>query len=147
MINIKWYRPMEILGLVEDVTEKYNDGTTYVVSAKCDDAFMWMTIIFMAFCFVAGILLTAFSKTKDLKPAKTLSAVLLIYAVLLAVGIGPYFELYPQGAGFVDLSVIEHIIDGIYMAVCALWTYLGGKSVLITMKIVNKNKTGEKIGS
>ncbi|MBR6801648.1 MAG: hypothetical protein IKM61_07855 [Eubacteriaceae bacterium] len=141
-MTIKWYFPMEVLGLVEDVSEKYNDGTTYVVSAKCADVFLWMLGGFILMCFTAGIILTLISKTKTSKAARTVSLILLLYAVLLAVGVGPYFQLYPQGAGFVDFSVIEHILDGIYMGICALSVYLGSKIVLITGKIVNKNKTG-----
>lgn len=55
-------------------------------------------------------------------------AVLMIYAVLLAVGIGPYIEFYPQTGGFLDLSVLAHIMDGIFFAFLALMLFLGGKA-------------------
>ena len=55
------------------------------------------------------------------------SIILLVYAVLLAVGIGPYIEFYPQGAGFLDFSTLEYIIDGIYVGILALMLFLGGK--------------------
>ncbi len=142
MINIKWYWPMELLGLVEDVSEKYNDGTTYIVSSKCGDVFMWMLVGFVLFCVVCGMIMTAIKK--DLKAVKIFSTILILYAVFLAVGIGPYIQLYPQGAGFIDFSAIEHIIDGVYMLFCALMAYLGGKIVLKSKRIVDKGKTGSE---
>ena len=37
-MKIKWYWPMEILGLVKDLTGEYNDGYThYEVSRRCDE--------------------------------------------------------------------------------------------------------------
>ncbi len=145
MINIRWYLPMELLGLVKDVSGEYNDGTTYTVSAKCDDVLLWMVVGFMAFCLVFGVLMALMKGQRGMKAVKVFSAVLIVYAVLLAVGIGPYVELYPQGAGFIDLSTIEHIVDGIYMALCAGLMFFGGKTALwIKNKNVNKDKTDER---
>ena len=142
MFTFKWYWPMEILGLVEDLSEVYNDGTTYSVSAKCGEVYGWMLCGFMVFSFVLGFAMRLLSKKEKMNSVKYISIVYFLYAIFLAVGIGPYIELYPQGSGFIDLSAIENLFDGIYMALCGVLLILGGKIARwIKQKIVKKDKT------
>ncbi len=124
-MEIKWYAPAQWLGLVEDISHQYNDGFThYTVSSQANEVFTYLTLSLLPLLFLTGLLLRRKCSQKPLRIAVT---VLLIYAVLLAVGIGPYVLLYPQGSGFIDLSALEHLIEGIYCALLALSLYLGGR--------------------
>ena len=132
-MEIKWYWLAEQLNLVRDVRHLYNDGTAYEVSLKAGDVFMALTLSLIPILFLAGFLIRFLSARRGREGVgKNIVlvgiAVLMIYAVLLAVGIGPYIKFYPQSGGFIDLSFIEHIIEGIYCAFLALLLFLGGKS-------------------
>ena len=87
----------------------------------------------IGFMFFVGFLIHFFYRVKQ-SPMRgekfVLIAVimLLVYAILLAVGIGPYIQFYPQSAGFLDFSTLEHIIDGVYVGILALALYLGAKA-------------------
>ena len=128
-MNIKWYAPAKWLGLMEDLTHQYNDGYThYTVSVKANDVFAYLTLSLLPILFLAGFLIGRKCSADTSKPLLGSGIVLLlVYSVLLAVGIGPYIQLYPQSSGFLDFSVLEHIVDGIYCALLALSLYLGGR--------------------
>ena len=124
-MNIKWYAPAKWLGLVKDISHTYNDGYThYTVSAQTGDIFAYLTLSLLPLLFVIGVLMGFRRKERAIRMGVIL---LLVYGLLLAVGIGPYIELYPQGSGFIDLSALEHFIEGIYTALLALSLYLGGR--------------------
>lgn len=127
-MEIKWYGLAETLGLVEDIAYRYNDGYThYRVSARADEVFSALTFSLIPLLFLAGFLLRRFGGRKCAKAVRVGVILLLVYAVLLAVGIGPYIQLYPRSGGFLDFSTLEHIIEGIYCALLALCLQLGGK--------------------
>ena len=124
-MNIKWYAPAKWLGLVKDISHTYNDGYThYTVSAQTGDIFAYLTLSLLPLLFVIGVLMGFRRKERAIRMGVIL---LLVYGLLLAVGIGPYIELYPQGSGFIALSALEHFIEGIYTALLALSLYLGGR--------------------
>ena len=133
-MTIKWYWPAEMLGLVKNISHEYNDGGTYwSVAGNTGDVFLTLMLSMFGVMFFAGFLLHFIYRVKQnaLRGEKiVLSAmiVLLVYAILLAVGVGPYIQFYPQSAGFLDFSTIEHIIDGIYVGLLALMLYLGSKA-------------------
>lgn len=133
-MTIKWYWPAEMLGLVKNISHEYNDGGTYwSVAGNTDDVFLTLMISMFGVMFFAGFLLHFIYRVKQnaLRGEKIVFSamiVLLVYAILLAVGVGPYIQFYPQSAGFLDFSTIEHIIDGIYVGLLALMLYLGCKA-------------------
>lgn len=124
-MEIKWYWLAEQLGLVEDVSALYNDGTTYRVSARTDEIFNAMRLALVPLLFLAGFALCFFCAAHA--PLRIGVGFLLTYAVLLAVGIGPYVQFYPSGGGFIDLSALEHLFSGIGCAALALVFWLGGR--------------------
>lgn len=128
-MEIKWYGLAQLLGLVEDIAYQYNDGYThYTVSARTGDVFAALLFSLLPVLFLLGFLIRRkCSPDKGKKIMRILVTFLLIYAILLAVGIGPYVQFYPQSAGFLDFSTLEHIIDGIYCAILALTLCLGGR--------------------
>lgn len=131
-MEIKWYWFAEQMGLVEDVSHLYSDGTTYQVSADTGEVFGWIAFSLIPLVLLIGFLLRFFTaRRRGERTAqmilRTGIGMLLLYALLLAVGIGPYIEFYPQGSGFLDLSGIEHILEGIFCAFLALMLYLGGR--------------------
>lgn len=130
-MEIKWYGLAQLLGLVEDIAYQYNDGYThYTVSARTGDVFATLTFSLLPILFLAGFLIRwKCSPDKGKKLVRIGIIALLVYAILLAVGIGPYIQFYPQSSGFLDFSTLEHIIDGIYCAILALSLHLGGKLV------------------
>ena len=133
-MTIKWYWPAEMLGLVKNISHEYNDGGTYwSVAGNTGDVFLTLMLSMFGVMFFAGFLLHFIYRVKQnaLRGEKIVFSamiVLLVYAILLAVGIGPYIQFYPQSAGFLDFSTIEHIIDGIYVGLLALMLYLGSKA-------------------
>ena len=133
-MTIKWYWPAEMLGLVKNISHEYNDGGTYwSVAGNTGDVFLTLMLSMFAVMFFAGFLMHFIYRVKQnaLRGEKIVFSamiVLLVYAILLAVGIGPYIQFYPQSAGFLDFSTIEHIIDGIYVGLLALMLYLGSKA-------------------
>ena len=133
-MTIKWYWPAEMLGLVKNISHEYNDGGTYwSVAGNTGDVFMTLMLSMFGVMFFAGFLLHFIYRVKQnaLRGEKIVFSamiVLLVYAILLAVGVGPYIQFYPQSAGFLDFSTIEHIIDGIYVGLLALMLYLGSKA-------------------
>ena len=133
-MTIKWYWPAEMLGLVKNISHEYNDGGTYwSVAGNTGDVFLTLVLSMFGVMFFAGFLLHFIYRVKQnaLRGEKIVFSamiVLLVYAILLAVGVGPYIQFYPQSAGFLDFSTIEHIIDGIYVGLLALMLYLGSKA-------------------
>ena len=133
-MTIKWYWPAEMLGLVKNISHEYNDGGTYwSVAGNTDDVFLTLMLSMFGVMFFAGFLLHFIYRVKQnaLRGEKIVFSamiVLLVYAILLAVGVGPYIQFYPQSAGFLDFSTIEHIIDGIYVGLLALMLYLGSEA-------------------
>lgn len=133
-MTIKLYWPAEMLGLVKNISHEYNDGGTYwSVAGNTGDVFLTLMLSMFGVMFFAGFLLHFIYRVKQnaLRGEKIVFSamiVLLVYAILLAVGIGPYIQFYPQSAGFLDFSTIEHIIDGIYVGLLALMLYLGSKA-------------------
>ena len=132
-MTIQWYGLAQALGLVKNISHEYNDGGTYwTVAGNTDDVFLTLQLSLIAVMFFVGFLVHFMYRVKQ-TPQKGETVVLgctvalLIYAVLLAVGIGPYIQFYPQGGGWIDLSTFEHIVDGIYTAILALMVFLGGK--------------------
>lgn len=146
-MEIKWYWLAEQMGYVRDVSEQYSDGARHLeVSAKVDDVFMILFLSLIPLCFMLGLLLRwiLVKKKKDTL-AKNVVWVIAItmfaYAVSLAVGIGPYIKFYPKGSGFIDLSVIEHIIKGGYCGFLAFLLLLGGKA---GVKLATRGKDKEQ---
>ena len=133
-MTIKWYLPAEMLGLVKNISHEYNDGGTYwSVAGNTGDVFLTLMLSMFGVMFFAGFLLHFIYRVKQnaLRGEKIVFSamiVLLVSAILLAVGVGPYIQFYPQSAGFLDFSTIEHIIDGIYVGLLALMLYLGSKA-------------------
>ena len=133
-MTIKWYWPAEMLGLVKNISHEYNDGGTYwSVAGNTGDVFLTLMLSMFGVMFFAGFLLHFIYRVKQnaLRGEKIVFSamiVLLVYAILLAVGVGPYIQFYPQSAGFLDFSTIEHIIDGVYVGLLALMLYLGSKA-------------------
>ena len=133
-MTIKWYWPAEMLGLVKNISHEYNDGGTYwSVAGNTGDVFLTLMLSMFGVMFFAGFLLHFIYRVKQnaLRGEKIVFSamiVLLVYAILLAVGVGPYIQFYPQSAGFLDFSTIEHIIDGIYVGLLALMLNLGSKA-------------------
>ena len=133
-MTIKWYWPAEMLGLVKNISHEYNDGGTYwSVAGNTGDVFLTLMLSMFGVMFFAGFLLHFIYRVKQnaLRGEKIVFSamiVLLVYAILLAVGVGPYIQFYPKSAGFLDFSTIEHIIDGIYVGLLALMLYLGSKA-------------------
>ena len=145
-MTIKWYWPAEMLGLVKNISHEYNDGGTYwSVAGNTGDVFLTLMLSMFGVMFFAGFLLHFIYRVKQnaLRGEKIVFSamiVLLVYAILLAVGVGPYIQFYPQSAGFLDFSTIEHIIDGIYVGLLALMLYLGSKADTW----MNKKQVGEQ---
>ena len=133
-MTIKWYWPAEMLGVVKNISHEYNDGGTYwSVAGNTGDVFLTLMLSMFGVMFFAGFLLHFIYRVKQnaLRGEKIVFSamiVLLVYAILLAVGVGPYIQFYPQSAGFLDFSTIEHIIDGIYVGLLALMLNLGSKA-------------------
>jgi hypothetical protein len=103
------------------------------VAGNTGDVFLTLMLSMFAVMFFAGFLMHFIYRVKQnaLRGEKIVFSamiVLLVYAILLAVGVGPYIQFYPQSAGFLDFSTIEHIIDGIYVGLLALMLYLGSKA-------------------
>ena len=133
-MELEWYWPAKQLGLVKDRSEQYGDGSRYLqVSSKTGDIFMILLLLLIPLCFMLGFLFRwiLVKKKKDALAKKIvwgIAGAMFVYAILLAVGIGPYIKFYPKGSGFLDLSVIEHIIEGIYCGGLGAILLLGGKT-------------------
>ena len=143
-MTIKWYWPAQMLGLVKNISHEYNDGGTYwSVAGNTDDVFLTLLLSMIGFMFFVGFLIHFVYRVKQnpMRGEKFMliaAIMLLVYAILLAVGIGPYIQFYPQSAGFLDFSTLEHIIDGVYVAILALMLFLGSK----TDQWLSKKKLG-----
>lgn len=124
-MEIKWYWPAEQMGLVKDVSALYDDGTSYQVSARADEIFGAIGLSLIPLLFLIGFALCFFCTGRT--PLRVGVGLLLSYALLLAVGVGPYVEFYPRGGSFFDLDVLEHILEGIGCALLALVFSLGGR--------------------
>ena len=130
-MKIKWYALAEWLGLMEDLSGE-NGSTLYTVSAKADDFFTAAFLSLMPLLFLAGFLLNFLLCRRQrtataVKLTRCGVVALLLYAVLLAVGVGPYIQFYPQSAGFIDLSALEHALSGLYCAFLGLLLFLGAR--------------------
>ena len=143
-MTIKWYWPAEMLGLVKNISHEYNDGGTYwSVAGNTDDVFLTLLLSMIGFMFFVGFLIHFTYRVKQ-NPTRGEKCVLiavimlLAYAILLTIGIGPYIQFYPQSAGFLDFSTLEHIIDGVYVGILALMLFLGSK----TDQWLSKKKQG-----
>jgi len=141
-MTIKFYGPMKLLGFVTELSGE--NGETFSVSAKVDD-FMAQVLVFLIFAaFLAAFTARFFRRLKGKEGicivGKTTSIILFTYAILQAVGIGPYFELYPQGGGFIDMSTLEHLLQGAYTAFLGVMVLFGGKCGEMLGKYVDKLK-------
>ena len=132
-MEIKWYWPMEMLGLVENISAEYNDGYThYQVSTLCAQVLLYALLALIPLLFLLGFLARRVTGRAG-RPAAGIWLVrsgvglLLAYALLLATGAGPYLQLYPEGGGFISFDTLEHLLQGGYCAVLALAIYLGGR--------------------
>lgn len=132
-MTIKWYWPMELFGLVKDVSGEYNDGWThYQVSRMCDTVMKYLILGLIPAILLVGFLIRrltgrAGQKALGVWLVRGGVIVLLIYALLLAAGVGPYIKLYPKGGGFLSFDTLDHILQGIYCALLALALFLGGR--------------------
>ena len=127
-MELNWYLPAKLLGLVEDISHQYNDGYThYAVSARTDEVFFTFFVLLIPLLFGAGFLLRRCCPSWGKTIIKAGSLLLLLYALSSAAGLGPYVQFYPQSAGFLDFSLIEHIAQGLYCAILSLSFFLGGK--------------------
>ena len=130
-MEIKWYWPAKMLGLIKDVSLEYNDGFEHIsVSAKAGEVFFCFYIAVPFILFTAGFVIAFLNRKKSIEKTvrKTFNAVIaifLIYAFLLAVGVAPYLQFYPQGGGFINLTVFENIVRGLYVAISAFALWLG----------------------
>ena len=125
-MTVKWYAPAQWLGLVEDISQQYNDGYTYyTVSGKADDVFAALTLSLMPLLFGAGILVGR--QARSSRTLRICKILLIAYGILIATGVGPYIQFYPQSSGFLDWSALEHLVEGIYCAFLALCLHLGEK--------------------
>ena len=129
-MKIKWYWLAEQLGLMEDIS--VGSEIAYRVSAKANEyleaaVFSLMPILFLAGVFLA--FLPGRRRREALAAKLTLGGIflLVIYGLLLAVGIGPYIQFYPQSGGFIDLSPITNILSGLYCGFLALLLFLGSR--------------------
>ena len=130
-MKIKWYALAEWLGLMEDLSAG-NGSTLYTVSAKADDFFETAFFSLIPLLFLSGFLLNFLLCRRGRLPRAVVLTrwgigALLVYAVLLAVGVGPYIQFYPQGTGFIDLSALEHALSGLYCAFLALLFFVGSR--------------------
>lgn len=127
-MELKWYFPAKLLGLVEDISYQYNDGFIHhSVSARTGDVFLTFFLALIPILFLTGFLLRRRFPEGGQKAVRVGSAFLLLYALTSAIGLGPYIQFYPQSAEFLDLSLLEHIVQGLYCALLALSLFLGGK--------------------
>lgn len=132
-MEVKWYWPMELLGLVKDVSGEYSDGWThYQVSRMCDTVMKYLILGLIP----AMLLLGFFIRRLAGRTGQNILGIwlvrggvvlLLIYALLLAIGVGPYIKLYPRGGGFLSFDTLDHILRGMYCALLALAFFLGGR--------------------
>jgi len=132
-MELKWYWLAEQMGLVTNISAQYNDGFIhYQVSARTGDVFFTLFLALIPTLFLLGCLLRFLLVRRGHDRAGRILSrggvcILLLYAVLLASGIGPYVQFYPQGSGFLDLSVLEHILSSLYCALLALVWFLGSR--------------------
>lgn len=132
-MKIEWYWPMEMLGLVKNISAEYNDGYThYQVSAHCAQVLLYALLALIPLLFLLGVLAQRLTDRAGRPAAGTWLVrggvvLLLIYALLLATGTGPYLRLYPRGGSFLSFDTLEHLVQGGYCAVLALALLLGGR--------------------
>ena len=124
-MEIKWYWLAIRLGLVEDLSGISSTGETRSVSADTDEVFLAIRLGLLILLLGLGFALGRFCASRA--PIHIGVGVLLTYALLQAVGFGPYVQFYPTGGGFFDLSVLEHILAGIFCALVALFFHLSGR--------------------
>ena len=137
-LELEWYWLAEALGLSEDISVPGSGELCYSVSARAGEFFALLFLI-LSITAVIGLFLTGYGirrhacKTGDPDGGRLCITVgvitLLIIGLLQAIGFGPYIEWYPgqHSSGFLDLSVIDHCITGIFFAILALLLHLGGR--------------------
>ena len=93
---------------------------------------MWLLLGLFPLLFLFGFLTRRLSAragrdTLGIWLARVSVALLLGYALLLSIGVGPYIQFYPSGGGFISFDTLEHLLYGIYCTLLALSLFLGGK--------------------
>ena len=132
-MEIKWYWPMELLGLVKNISAEYNDGYThYQVSSSCAQVLMYTFLALLPLLFLLGFLVRRLTGRAGRGAVGVWLVrggviLLLVYAMLLATGTGPYVQLYPSGGSFLSFDTLEHILEGAYCALLALALFLGSR--------------------
>lgn len=129
-MKIKWYWLAKQLGLMEDLST--GAETLYRVSAKADDFFETALLALIPALFFLGFLMTLLLYRRQrekaaIKLTRCFTAILLLYGLLLATGIGPYIQFYPRGGGFIDLSPITNVLAGLYCGLLAFLLFIGSK--------------------
>ncbi len=133
-MEIKVYGLFESLGLVSYDSEAGEGYVSRKATELYDAMFTgWLLFMILGIALIGFFLARHFLKKE--KPdairsaVRTLTAVWLVIGVLQAVGIGPYFEFYPTqfSGGFLDLSMIGHMIIGLIYVLSALCFWLGTK--------------------
>jgi len=124
----KWYWFAEGLGLVERMNNQF--GEQWQISAKTDEVFFWLGVGLFVFWFLLGCVATVVAIRKERealwnKVSRVIVGCFLIYGICLAVGIGPYIKWYPQGSGFIDFTLLEHMINAVRMVLLAGCFLLG----------------------
>jgi len=132
-MEVKFYWLFEQLGLVTPLIPEYANGyATYRVSAMAGEVWLYMLLSLLPVLFFSALLLrrAAFGKgwqDRARRWVRNASLCLLLYAALLAVGVGPYVSFYPHGGSFIDLSALEHLCSGVVCALLSLLVFLGGR--------------------
>ena len=142
-MELEWYWPAEVLGLVTRLTpQPDNDYARYQVSSRADEVFLLLFLSLIPLLFLAGMWIRCAASRRGPALIRAFSLILLFLGLLQAVGVGPYIQFYPQSGGFVDFSVIEHILSGLYCAGLALSLLLGSCFGLFLRN--NCKKRGER---
>ena len=126
-MEVKWYWLFEKLGYYVD----NGDGTSST-SADIGDVFqriaLFGIITIVVILFVLSYVLRRYGGRKSKIAQSSLIVLLLVICILKSTGVGPYIEYYPtqRGGGFIDLSVISNIFEGLCYLLFAFAVWLGG---------------------
>jgi len=125
-MTIQWYAPAQWLGLVRDISE-LSDGSAWEVSRRCSEVFTGIQIALVIALFLSAFLLRLLCTKPCGKQIVYWGCGMLgLYALFLGIGVGPYLELYPHSAGFLDMNALEHAVSGLLCAAIAGTTFLCG---------------------